>query len=174
FGLDFEKISMPPIEKSTKPLIGINLCPAIFGDKTDYLKKIDNYLLPFINKMQDKADFVFIPGKEDDIALIDKLNSKVEMSNFTPDPNNYFESYFKIIKKCDTIIAARYHILFLAMILGKPTYALSYSEKTQSLLEDYKNFVKPVSNIGEACEKIGEERLQSMYESVNYIFANIS
>lgn len=139
--------------KPPRPLVGINLCPPIIGSKNNVIKNIDELLVPFIKKHQKEYDFIFIPGKKDDLKLLSYLEEKLGFSlhSFSPkniDFNNatagkeYFAQYLKTLNECDFIIASRYHLLLLGAMLNKNTYVLSYADKTDSLLKDFPDQIK--------------------------------
>lgn len=142
FGLDITKQKSP---KGKKPLIGISLCSPIQNDPKNLLSQIEKYLPAFIRDNKDKFEFKFIPGLEVDMQYLPYFRKKfgIELSFFKPDLNNYFNSYFQIVNSCDYLIASRYHMLLLGALMNIPTFAISYAEKTDTLLKEFPDQIKP-------------------------------
>ncbi len=142
FGLDITK---QKATKGKKPLIGISLCPPIQNDPNDLLSQIEKYLPSFIKNNKDKYEFKFIPGLEVDMQYLSYFRKKfgIELPFFKPDLNDYFNSYFQIVNSCDYLIASRYHMLLLGALMGIPTFAISYAEKTNTLLKEFPDQIKP-------------------------------
>ena len=122
------------------PRIGLNLCLPVYNSKVDLLSHVDTVLIPFLKKYSGIHEFVFIPfalGDRDYIAYLEeKTGVKLSVFTFTASTRKaYFEQYIYALSQCDTLIGSRYHFLLMGMLLGKPTYGLSYSEKTSSLIQ---------------------------------------
>ena len=127
-------------ETSVRPLIGINLCPPIVEGESTYTDKIEKELIPFIAANKDNSDFIFIPGAEQDLQYIQYIKEKAGLTVPALKPainENYIQSYFEILNKCDKIIAARFHLILLGHLLNKPTSALPYAEKVDQLIQKY-------------------------------------
>lgn len=147
FGLEMknrEKI----ISGKQKPLIGINLCPPIKNGPQRYMENIEQYLLLFMDSHRSDYDFIFIPGHQNDLQYLAYFEQKLKMKLkvFQPDVGSgsaYFDSFYETITECDFFIASRYHLLLLGLLLQKPTFSISYSEKTDSLLDEFSAQLRP-------------------------------
>lgn len=128
------------------PRIGINICPAIQGNEKKYLSLIDEILIPFLMKNKDRYEFLFISGQKIDAQYAAFLQKALpKMKFFVPSDERYIQSYVDAVFSCDYIIAARYHLLLLAMLCEKPAYALPYSQKIESLLKSFPSHIKLLS-----------------------------
>lgn len=144
FDLDISSLSDSAVrvaERSgRKPRIGINLCLPVRNSKVDLLSQVDTMLVPFLKKHAETYEFVFIPfapGDRDYIAYLEeKSGVKFSVFTFTSGTRKaYFDQYIRALAECDVLIGSRYHFLLMGMLLGKPVYGLSYSEKTNALIE---------------------------------------
>jgi len=125
--------------KNIKPVIGINLCPPIYGSPRDLTATIEEHLIPFMKHCREEYKFIFIPGHPGDLQYLPYLEEKtgLKLPYYNPEKNDYIPDFLRAVNRCDFLIASRYHILLMGVLLSKPTYALSYAEKTEALLKDF-------------------------------------
>jgi len=163
--------------ENVKPVIGINLCPPIKNSAQNPMDVVDHELLPFLKLNREKYSFVYIPGKKDDLQLLEYLKRGLgwNIPCFQPDEKNYLWSYLQILDSCDVVIASRLHVMLLGVMLHKSVYALSYADKTDAILKEFPGRVKVFHReIAHEKGSITETDLQTLAQSVKDVFGNIS
>lgn len=165
-----------------KPRIGINLCLPVRNSTVNLLSHVETVLVPFLTQYAETYEFVFIPFAPGDRDYIPYLEEKagVKFSAFTFTSGTqkaYFDQYIRALAECDVLIGSRYHFLLTGMLLGKSVYGLSYSEKTNALIELFPPHLQAFrGEISlESSEKIILEPLQlSIQDMVTYIKNGLS
>lgn len=178
FGYEYPRLNRRNVHSNQRPLIGINLCLPIKDSSDKLIRQIEDFLLPFLERMKDRYDFIFLTGQATDLRYQEyfKLKLPFTLTFFEPDQDRYFESYWETIDRCDILIASRYHFLLLGLLWQKPTYALSYSEKTDCLLEDFRDYLNPFQ--GEVQEEnlpdiLNQAKRSSLGNELEKIFNSI-
>jgi polysaccharide pyruvyl transferase WcaK-like protein len=133
-----------------KPVIGI--CPMSYYDPRGWPKKDqEKYhayiekLTCFVTQLVDQDYIIsFIPGDSisdrrsiDDIKALLKDQGSYQESNFVDGMVNSVEEQVAQIANTDIVIATRYHCILFSLLLNKPTIALSYHDKDDSLMQRF-------------------------------------
>jgi len=173
FGLDYSSFKEKP--NNDQKIIGINLNHPTKNSNENLISKIKTKLLPFIKKNQNKYDFRFVPAFQDDLKYINYLYKETGANLAYPRQTfeNFIPSTIQSIQDCDIIIASRLHILIVAIILGKTTFSLSYSEKTSSLANNFKKYLSEFEGNIQPLSSLNQKELEKLRKTVKSAFTEI-
>lgn len=102
-----------------------------------YINYLANQLNNVIQNEHKKIVLMSFCDSEGDRLICNKIKSKIKNHKFVYiySHKNIYES-LKLIREADKIIATRYHAMILGWLYEKPTFVLSYSNKTINVIND--------------------------------------
>jgi len=77
------------------------------------------------------------PVKNDLLKLLSQNGTKLEDGQIIDEPIANVEDLLLQLAQTDIVVSARFHNIVLSLILGKPVISLSYTDKFDSLMEDF-------------------------------------
>jgi polysaccharide pyruvyl transferase WcaK-like protein len=77
------------------------------------------------------------PVKNDLLRLLSQGEAKCEDGQIIDEPIVNVEDLLLQLAQTDIVVSARFHNIVLSLILGKPAIALSYTDKFDSLMENF-------------------------------------
>ncbi|WP_367378397.1 polysaccharide pyruvyl transferase family protein [Enterococcus gilvus] len=124
-------ISVVDLEKKGDPGLDIS-----YENVKTYEKQIVYYIKEFVSKKEKVILFSFCDNQGDvDLSkrIFDKLDEESKKNVKILSYKN-IDTSIEVIKKSKKIIATRFHAMILGWLFQIPTYAVSYSQKTENVI----------------------------------------
>jgi len=176
FGLDLPDFSgFADRSGDVKPLVAFNVCPAVKNSPVNLMRVVDEKLVPFVKNNWNTYDFRFVPAFKSDLPYVKYFKEKadVDLPVFRPEVKNLISAYLRVFSTADYIIGTRFHVAILGLILKKPTYVLSYSEKTDSLLSSFSQYLAPFDGKLHDMGHISDDELSMLARGVREAFDSV-
>ena len=96
------------------------------------------------------GDLVYDSRVRNDVrTLLEQSGVTYEKSNIMDEPPGSFEELLSQLASTKVVVASRFHNLLLALMLGKPTLAISFHEKDDSLMTavGLQEFCQDIANL---------------------------
>jgi polysaccharide pyruvyl transferase WcaK-like protein len=120
--------------------------------------------------VRDGASIRFLKGEAHfDQIVVDDLTAAIRQEGIDMrsihDPSvQTVDELLGELARCDVVVASRYHNVLLSYLLGRPVVALSYQQKTESLMNHFGQV--------DSCMPIGEATAGALYDAVTAALAD--
>lgn len=170
------------VNKKNK-IIGISVIDTSQKENIDegkYMRLIENYIKDYNKKGYEVVLFSFCEP-EGDLKIcmkIKKIYSYVKVISYT---GNNLREFIEEYRKCEKIIATRFHSMILGWIYGCEVLPLAYSDKTINVIKDISSYIeyidlrkiKPDSIENDVFKKLDIRRLKRLRKESEEHFLNI-
>lgn len=124
--------------------------------------------------IRDGHSVLFLKGEaEYDQRMIDDMRAELESRDATLLDDvietriEEVEDLLAALRRCDAVVASRYHNVLLAYLLGIPVLGISYQAKTDSLMEEFGqlDFCLPIADLDAT---VASERVAALLAQVDF------
>jgi polysaccharide pyruvyl transferase WcaK-like protein len=162
----------PNSRELEQPIVGIapilhkypRTCPGLAGGNTPTYVNYINKLANFVSwLLQNQYTVRFFIGEERDRLAIQELREIIDKNGVVYSEDHIIEESISTLddlmfqlEKTNLVVASRFHSVLLAQLLNKPTLALSFHDKIDSLMAD--------SQLTEYCLSIDDFDVETLKE----------
>lgn len=132
--------------------------PGLPGDNTPTYKKYHQKLVSFVSwLLENNYMILFFTGENDaDRPIIEDVKNSLDKNGVVYSPDRVIDRYTRTVNELmlqiaetDLVVASRFHGVLLSQLLNKPTLALSFHDKVDSLMANTNQleYCLPIDNI---------------------------